>query len=85
MIDSSVSAEPTAEARARAARAVQRSALDEQDEAELMAMLGLDQDERPALPQRRGGALSATELVDLLTPFAEERLSAAGSRTGPGA
>jgi hypothetical protein len=68
-----VLAEPTLEERSRAVRVVQRYAHDSHDEAELKAMLGLDQAE-PAPPRRRPhGPLSADELHDMLAPFAAER------------
>jgi hypothetical protein len=67
-----VLAEPTPEERSRAVRLVRRYARDSRDEAELKAMLGLDQAE-PAPPGRRPhGALSAAELHDMLAPFAAE-------------
>ena len=64
----------TAEERRCAVRVVEQHAHDGQDEAELLAMLGLDQAEAapPAL-RRPHGALSAAELVELLAPFAAER------------
>ncbi len=64
--------EPTPEERNRAARLVKRHAHDSHDEAELMAMLGLDHAE-PAPPKRPRphDPLSVTELHEMLTPFAD--------------
>jgi hypothetical protein len=67
-----VLSEPTPEERNRAARLVKRHAHDSRDEAELMAMLGLDHAE-PAAPKRPRphDPLTVTELHDMLAPFAD--------------
>ncbi|WP_439381084.1 hypothetical protein [Amycolatopsis lexingtonensis] len=62
--------EPTPGERRRVIRLVKRRARDGDDEAELMAMLGLD-GTRPAR-HRSHGALSAVEVRDMPAPFAEE-------------
>jgi hypothetical protein len=62
----------TPEERARATRVVKHHAGDSRDEADLLAMLGLDRVESPPV-RRPHGALSATELHDLLAPLAAER------------
>ncbi|MET8852708.1 hypothetical protein [Amycolatopsis sp. NPDC004625] len=50
---------------------MQRHARDTDDEAELLAMLGLDHtDPPPAGPRRPHGRLTADELRELLAPFA---------------
>ncbi|MEU5261511.1 hypothetical protein [Amycolatopsis sp. NPDC021455] len=65
--------EPTPAERSRALRVVRRHTHDSRDEAELIAMLGLDHAE-PAAPERRPhGELSAAELYDMLAPFAAEQ------------
>jgi hypothetical protein len=68
-----VLAEPTPEERSRTVRVVQRYARNNHDEAELMAMLGLDQPESAPPRQRPHRALSAAELHEMLAPFAAER------------
>ncbi|WIY00532.1 hypothetical protein QRX60_41815 [Amycolatopsis mongoliensis] len=67
---------PTAEERSRAIRVVKHHAHDSRDEADLLAMLGLDRVPRPPV-RRPHGALSTAELQELLAPFAAERESAA--------
>ena len=62
----------TPEERARATRVVKHHADGSRDEAELLAMLGLDRVESPPVRRPRG-ALSAAELLELLAPFAAER------------
>jgi hypothetical protein len=72
--------ELTPEERARATRLVKRHAHDENDEAELMAMLGLDR-ARPAPPEPKPrGALTPAEVHDLLAPLAAERVHRPGAR-----
>ncbi|MBE1495752.1 hypothetical protein H4696_002852 [Amycolatopsis lexingtonensis] len=66
--------EPTPGERTRVIRVVKRQARNSDEEAELIAMLGLDRTE-PAPPKHRSrGALSAAELHDMLAPFAAERV-----------
>ncbi|MGK3206852.1 hypothetical protein [Amycolatopsis sp. MEPSY49] len=65
-------AEPTPEERIRAVRVVQRYAHGSRDEAELKAMLGLDQADPAPSRRRPHGALSAAELHEMLAPFAAE-------------
>ncbi|MFG1643519.1 hypothetical protein ACGFMK_24765 [Amycolatopsis sp. NPDC049252] len=71
MLDDTLFALPAGEQRRRVEQVVKRHALDTRDEAELIAMLGLDQDE-PAPPQKHHphDLLSAAELHDLLAVFA---------------
>ncbi|MGW4395075.1 hypothetical protein ACWEHA_07275 [Amycolatopsis nivea] len=76
MLDTTGTTKPTAQQRARAIRAVHRNALDKQDEAELIAMLGLDQEPRPAPAPRPHRTLSAEELFDLFASFGEQRVGA---------
>ncbi|MGW5718687.1 hypothetical protein ACWEVP_21125 [Amycolatopsis sp. NPDC003865] len=64
--------EPTPEERGRATRVVRRHARDERDEAELMAMLGLDRAEPPPPGPKPRGALTPAEVHDLVAPFAAE-------------
>ncbi|WP_370962531.1 hypothetical protein [Amycolatopsis sp. cg9] len=75
MVETPVADAPMSEERSRAIRVVRHHARDCRDEAELMAMLGLDQ--VPSPPARRPhGALSAAELRALLAPVAAERAKA---------
>lgn len=65
---------PSPEERRRAIRTVKRHARDGDDEAELLAMLGLDHtDVPPPAPHRPRGPLTAAELRELLAPVAAER------------
>ncbi|MEU4524709.1 hypothetical protein AB0F52_39070 [Amycolatopsis sp. NPDC024027] len=77
MLDLVVTTQPTAHERDRAIRVVQRHALDDQDQAALLEMLGLDRGETPMPTPRSHGALSAAELLELFAPFAAERSAAA--------
>lgn len=65
--------EPTPEERRRAGLVVKMHARDDHDEAELMAMLGLDRIEPPPAARKPPGVLSPAEVHDLLAPFAAER------------
>ena len=77
MLGTTASGRPSPEQRRRAIHTVQRHAHDSDDEAELLAMLGLDHtDPSPAEPRHPHGRLTADELRELLAPFA-------GQDTGP--
>jgi hypothetical protein len=65
--------EPTSEQRSRAGRVVKRHGRDDHDEAELMAMLGLDRVEPAPATRKPHGTVPPAEVHDLLTPFAAER------------
>jgi hypothetical protein len=77
MLDLIVTTQLTAHERDRASRVVQRHALDDQDQAELLEMLGLDRGEAPMPTPRPHGALSAAELLEMFAPFAAERSAVA--------
>ena len=65
---------PTAKQRRRAIAAVKHHAHGSGDEAELLAMLGLDQAvPKPPAPRRPHDTLSVAELVELFAPLAAER------------
>ncbi|MEU5265542.1 hypothetical protein [Amycolatopsis sp. NPDC021455] len=74
MLGTTAAGEPSPEARRRATRTVKRHARDGEDEAELLAMLGLDHTAAPpSAPHRPHGPLTAAELRELLAPFAAGR------------
>lgn len=74
MLGTTGASEPSPEARRRAIRTVKRHARNGEDEAELLAMLGLDHtDAPPSASHRRHGPLTAAELRELLAPLAAER------------
>ncbi|WP_206796320.1 hypothetical protein [Amycolatopsis sp. MtRt-6] len=77
MLDFLVTTQPTAHERDRAIRVVRQHALDDQDQAELLDMLGLAQDDVPMPAPRPHGNLSAAELLELFAPFAAERAALA--------
>lgn len=63
-----------ADERGRAIHTVKRHARDSDDEAELLAMLGLNHTEAPPpAPHQPHTPLTAAELRELLAPFAAER------------
>ncbi|UOX90588.1 hypothetical protein MUY14_08175 [Amycolatopsis sp. FBCC-B4732] len=65
--------EPTSEQCDLATRLVKRRARDRRDEAELLAMLGLDHTEAAPPAHRPHGPLSQAELQAMLAPVAAER------------
>lgn len=77
MLDLLVTTQPTTSERHRAIRVVRRHAIDDQDQSDLLEMLGLDRAEVPAPAPRPRGTLSAAELLELFAPFAAERAAAA--------
>jgi len=77
MLEVLVTTRPTTSERDRAIRVVQRHAIDDQDQADLLEMLGLDRAEVPTPAPRPRGALSAAELFELFAPFAAERAAVA--------
>lgn len=71
MLGTTAAGGPSPEERRRATRTVRRHARDGDDEAELLAMLGLDHtDPPPAEPRPANSRLTADELRELLAPFA---------------
>ncbi|MET8997601.1 hypothetical protein [Amycolatopsis sp. NPDC004169] len=81
MLGTTAAGGPSPEERRRAARTVQRHARNDDDEAELLAMLGLDHtDPPPAEPRPANSRLTADELRELLAPFAEEHAGPAPLR-----
>lgn len=78
MLGTTAAGRPSPEERRRAIRTVRRHARDGADEAELLAMLGLDHTDPPPAEHRPANSrLTATELRELLAPFA-------GQPVGPG-
>ncbi|MGW4059899.1 hypothetical protein ACWEGE_16555 [Amycolatopsis sp. NPDC004747] len=72
MLGTTAAGRPSPEERRRATRTVQRHARDGDDEAELLAMLGLDHpDPPPAEARPANSRLTADELRELLAPFAD--------------
>ena len=67
MLDLLVATQPTAHERDRAIRVVQQHALDDQDRAELLEMLGLDRAEVPT-PGRSARLLTSPKSATLTWP-----------------
>ena len=73
MLGTTAAGRPSPEERRRATRTVKRHARDRDDEAELLAMLGLNRADAPPFAVRRPHRpLTVAELRELLAPFAAE-------------
>ena len=71
MLGTTVTGGPSPEERRRAIRTVKQHTHDSHDEAEVLAMLGLDRaDAPPPKPRRRHDPLTADELREMFEPFA---------------